>query len=80
MCKHLSVTVYTRNGCHLCDAAVDVLKQHGLRPNMVDIDHDPQLCARYTHAVPVVEIDGRERFRGHVNPVLLRRLLHQDCG
>jgi hypothetical protein len=25
--------------------------------------------------VPVVEINGRVRFRGHINPVLLRRLV-----
>jgi hypothetical protein len=25
--------------------------------------------------VPVVEFDGKIRFRGHVDPVLLRRLL-----
>ena len=75
MCKQFSVTVYTRTGCHLCDEAVHILRQHGLQPKMIDIDSDPQLCERYTHAIPVVEIDGRERFRGRVNPVLLRRLL-----
>jgi hypothetical protein len=26
--------------------------------------------------VPVVEVEGKVRFRGHVNPVLWRRLIH----
>jgi hypothetical protein len=31
--------------------------------------------------VPVVEIDGRDRFRGRVDPMLLRRMLrHSDGG
>ena len=33
--------------------------------------------ARYDQCVPVVEIDGQERFRGRVNEVLLRRLLQR---
>jgi hypothetical protein len=52
-----------------------LLVQHGLRPALVDIDADPALHERYTDCVPVVEIDGKERFRGRVNEVLLKRLL-----
>jgi glutaredoxin len=69
------VVLYTRQGCHLCDEAAAVLRRHGLRPEAVDIDADPALRQRYTDCVPVVEIDGRERFRGRVNEVLLRRIL-----
>ena len=69
------VVVYTRQGCHLCDEAEQLLRQHGLSPQLVDIDADPALLERYTDCVPVVVIDGRERFRGRVNEVLLRRLL-----
>ena len=42
---------------------------------LVDIDADPRLRERYNECVPVVEIDGRERFRGHVNRVLLSRIV-----
>ena len=69
------VILYTRDGCHLCDDAHDLLRRYGLRPQLVDIDADPQLRERYHALVPVVEIDGRERFRGRVNEILLRRLL-----
>lgn len=69
------VVVYTRQGCHLCHEAEQLLRRHGLSPDLVDIDADPALLARYTDCVPVVVIDGQERFRGRVNEVLLRRLL-----
>lgn len=69
------VRLYTRRGCHLCDDAAQVLSQHGLRYETVDIDADAQLQARYTECVPVVVIDGKERFRGRVDSLLLRRLL-----
>lgn len=69
------VILYTRDGCHLCDDARDLLFRHGLRPESVDIDADAELRQRYETCVPVVVIDGVERFRGRVNEVLLRRLL-----
>ena len=69
------VVLYTREGCHLCDDAERTLIEHGLRPAKVDIDDDPALRERFDSCVPVVEIDGKIRFRGQVNRMLLRRLL-----
>jgi glutaredoxin len=69
------VVLYSREGCHLCDDAELLLIQHGLRPTVVDIDGDVDLRERFDTCVPVVEIDGKIRFRGRVNPVLLRRLM-----
>ena len=74
------VVLYTRQGCHLCDEAEQLLGRHGLSPELVDIDADPALAERYTDCVPVVVIDGQERFRGRVNEVLLRRLLKKGGG
>ncbi len=71
------VVLYTRVGCHLCDDASEVLARHGLEVRTIDVDSDPQLQARYNECVPVVMIDGRERFRGRVDELLLRRLLAQ---
>ena len=55
--------------------AASVLTRHGLAFEVVDIDADPQLRARYDTCVPVVVVDGRERFRGRIDELLLRRLL-----
>ena len=69
------VVLYTRQGCHLCDEARQVLEHHGLTPICVDIDTQPDLRTQFGDCVPVVEIDGQIRFRGQVEPVLLRRLM-----
>ncbi len=73
-----SVVLYTRSGCHLCDEALSILQQCGITPQLIDIDQDKMLCERFNTCVPVVEIDGRVRFRGRVNAVLLRRLMDRS--
>jgi glutaredoxin len=71
----LQATLYTRHGCHLCHDAHTLLVKAGITPQIIDIDSDPELLKKFTTCVPVVEINGKIRFRGRVNPVLLRRLL-----
>lgn len=71
----LETVVFTRQGCCLCDEAIQLLAAHGLQPTLVDIDLQPELAERYGTCVPVVCIAGRERFRGKVDPRLLKRLL-----
>ena len=72
------IVLYTRHGCHLCDDAAALLEparaQHGFTLETVDIDSDPELTVKYGECVPVVIVDGKERFRGRINLVLLRRL------
>lgn len=70
--------LYTRAECHLCEEAFSTLMQfQDALPNIdvVDIDADPQLIRQFGESVPVVEIDGRVRFRGAVRPALLQRLI-----
>jgi glutaredoxin len=74
----IKTVLYTRHGCHLCDDAQALLVQHGLRPQLVDIDADPRLRQMFHECVPVVEINGKVRFRGRINEVLLARLLAME--
>ena len=72
------VIVYSREDCHLCEEAKAVLGQFAeYLPIVEDIDVDlhPDLQQRYGLTVPVVEIDGKVRFKGRVDPLLLRRLI-----
>jgi len=72
------VVLYTRAGCHLCDDARGVLDRYAAylgSITLVDIDSDPALIAKFSTCVPVVEFDGKVRFRGRVNELLLRRLI-----
>jgi hypothetical protein len=56
------------------------LEAQGLTPECVDIDLQPDLRAAFDTCVPVVEIDGKIRFRGRVDPLLLRRLIAAKTG
>ena len=77
--EHLTFTVYTRAQCCCCHKALDLLRdyqrRHGFQIAEVDVDADPALVAKYNTEVPVVEVNGKVRFRGVVNPTLLVRLL-----
>ena len=80
----LHVVMYTRAGCGLCDDAWAVLKAarraYGFALEARDVDADPALAAAHGLCVPVVTVNGKVRFRGRVNPVLLRRLLDAGPG
>ncbi len=71
------IVLVSRADCHLCHQAAALLARLGLPFDSLDVDADPDLCARYTDCVPVVVIDGKERFRGQIDELLLRRLLAQ---
>jgi glutaredoxin len=75
--------LFTRQGCHLCDLAYQQLREEqsrrGFALEVIDIDTDPDLAARYGEQVPVVTIDGKVRFRGAINRVLLNRLLRAEA-
>lgn len=73
-----SVVLYTRAGCHLCEEAEAILRRYQRylpAIEVVDIDSEPELIEKFGTCVPVVEIDGKVRFRGKVNEVLLHRLI-----
>jgi glutaredoxin len=73
------VTLYGRAGCSCCEKARALLESKrdrlGFELVEIDVDSDPALAERHGLSVPVVEIDGKVRFRGVVNPVLLERAL-----
>ncbi len=79
----LVVTVFSRAGCGCCRKAKDVLDgflaKYRLDVQEVDVDADPALRDRYGREVPVVAVDGKVRFRGKVDPVLLERLLRAEA-
>ena len=73
------VTLYTKTGWHLCENAYEVLM--GVREDRpfvfetIDITTDEILMEIYGELIPVVLIDGEERFRYRVNEKRLRREL-----
>ena len=79
-----AVVLYTREGCHCCHEAHARLEAERAGVDfdlaIVDIDQDEEAKRLYDLEVPVVSIDGRVRFRGVVNAVLLRRALRAASG
>ena len=75
MSRAHQILIYSRADCHLCHDAIALVEEAGLRPTVVDIDQDDELRRRYREVIPVVVIDGVERFRGRVDGRLLRRIL-----
>jgi glutaredoxin len=67
----MRVVLYSRAGCHLCDAARDVLLAERSRSPFdlveVDVGGDDDLEREYGIRIPVVEIDGEERFEYEVD-------------
>jgi glutaredoxin len=73
------VTLYSAQGCHLCDRAREVLEAVRAETPFdfeeIDISGDPELEDRHREWLPVVEIDGARAFVYFVPPDALRRRL-----
>jgi hypothetical protein len=74
-----TVTLYSRDGCCLCDDARAVLERVQTRRPFVlevrDIESDDQLLRSYLERIPVIEIDGVEAFELVVDEAELERSL-----
>lgn len=71
------MTLYERDGCHLCDE-VRVLLDEMLGPDgyaRVDIEADDALVLRYGFRVPVIGLDGVDRLEAPITAPDLRALL-----
>ena len=73
------VVVHVAEGCHLCDAALEVIdvvrSETPFDLVIVDIAGDEELEARYRELIPVVEVDGEHAFTYHVTADGLRARL-----
>ena len=73
------VVVYSREGCHLCEAAEEqvraIVAETGDDWTRIDIDTDPELVRRFGEQVPVTFVDGRQHDFWRVDPARLRAAL-----
>jgi hypothetical protein len=73
------LVVVVADGCHLCEAALEVIervrKEIPFALEVVDIAGDADLEARYRASIPVVEIDGDRAFTYFVTEGGLRTRL-----
>jgi len=74
-----AITLYTREGCHLCEEAkaaiLSLVSEFGATLREVDIDDDPILHDRYTNDVPVIFLGSKMVVQHRLDPAQLRRQL-----
>jgi predicted thioredoxin/glutaredoxin len=68
------VELVTRRGCHLCDEALQLLRQFGVEPVLRDVDADDELFRLYDWRVPVLLADGEVVAEGKIDRARLGRL------
>jgi glutaredoxin len=75
----MQVTLYTKPGCHLCEAVEQVIARvrrtidfDFVKRNILD---DPTDLQSYGHLIPVVTLDGREIARHRMTESQLRAAL-----
>jgi glutaredoxin len=62
----VAIVLVTRQGCHLCDQALSLLKELGTEPELADVDADQALADLYDWRVPVVMVDGKPVAEGKI--------------
>jgi glutaredoxin len=76
-----TITIYSRQGCHLCDDAQKTLESLREELNFVidviDIDQDAELSKLYSDQVPVIHIDGTHHDFYKVDPLRFRSSLEK---
>jgi glutaredoxin len=78
----VTITLYTKPDCHLCEDALAEL--HAVRAQLPfelevrDITTDEALHRAYFERIPVVMIDGEELFEYFVDAELLRERLESS--
>lgn len=80
----LSVVLYTRADCPLCEEMKAELARAGLASRYalseVDIDTDAELTERFGRSIPVLEIAGRIAFKGRLTAAAFREKLARSMG
>ncbi len=73
------VTLYGKPGCHLCEDARRIVglvhQQHEFELREVDVSLDPTLNRGYGERIPVIAVDGVERFQFYVTRAALAAAL-----
>ena len=76
----MKVVLVTRQGCHLCDEALSLLRDLGLHPELADVDANDELHRLYDFRVPVVLFDGTVVAEGRISRPSLEAALRRLGG
>jgi glutaredoxin len=75
------VTIYSRQGCHLCDDALNTVEsmreELKFEIEVINIDENAELFKLYSDQVPVIHIDGTHHDFYKVDPTRFRSSLEK---
>ena len=77
------LTVYSRQGCHLCEQLIEELLpqvRDRARVEVLDVDTREDWLQRYGDRVPVVELDGRRICQFRLDRAALTSALRSATG
>jgi glutaredoxin len=78
----MTLTIYSKPGCHLCDEMKAVVlrvlqSREDLSLEEVDISHDAALVERYGMEIPVLFVDGAKAAKYRITETELARVLER---
>jgi hypothetical protein len=76
----VELVLVTRQGCHLCDQALALLRELGHEPHLADVDTDEELFRLYDWRVPVVLADSAVIAEGNITRGPLEQALKRSGG
>jgi hypothetical protein len=75
----LIFTIYSREGCYLCDEMLDdllaLVDGYDVQVRVVNVDEDEDTRRRYGLRIPVLEVDGEEICSARLLPERVKALL-----
>ena len=77
----IALTLYSRPGCHLCDAMKAVVRraiasiQEPVTLEEIDISTDPDLEERYGLEIPVLLVNGKKMAKYRITDADMMRIL-----
>lgn len=79
-----TITLYTREGCHLCEDAKTALisldAEFDVILDEVDITTDVAIFEQYKYDIPVMIINGTIKLEAHIDAKKIRRALAENYG
>ena len=76
----MRLVLVTRQGCHLCEEALSLLRDLGHAPELADVDADDRLRDLYDWRVPVVLLEDHVIAEGKITREQLEKAVGEGSA
>ena len=76
----MRLVLVTRQGCHLCDEALGLLRALGHEPELADVDGDERLHDLFDWRVPDLLVDERVAAEGRITREQLEKVVGEGTS